>query len=291
MPTNCLITAESYSASSSPGSDRLTTAAESTLATSAPAPPRAARCRLSDSAARSSGTTGPTAPLVPSLPETKHAASSSRTARTRSPSPVSAASSFSRPSAIFPLTLACRSVEIGVLVQSLLNHINDIPLFRAMVEVLILDGRKFTRKCIRIYHLVDGTDRRIETAGQLDVQCAIQRCRGCEDSSKAPRSDDFIQNAIGVLNIASLRCATAHPQGSSAGSHHHRSVVLELRRGDYSCSLGKQGVCVVQYTIHRKGASRSINIAGIVEVVLEQEIASVVKGCLEIHIACPSHLH
>jgi hypothetical protein len=35
---------------------------------------------------------------------------------------VSAASSFSRPSAIFPLTLACRSVEIGVLVQSLPKH-------------------------------------------------------------------------------------------------------------------------------------------------------------------------
>src|SRR5271169_1192812 len=96
-------------------------AGESTLAASAPAPPGAARCRLLDSEARSSGTTGPTAPPVPSLPETKHAASSSRTARTRSPSPVSAASSLYRPSAKVPLTLACRSVEIGVLVQSLLS--------------------------------------------------------------------------------------------------------------------------------------------------------------------------
>ena len=69
MPTNCRITAESYNASSTAGSDRLNHAAKNKSAASAPLPPAGAHSPAWDNGVRLARTLLATAQLVPSLPE------------------------------------------------------------------------------------------------------------------------------------------------------------------------------------------------------------------------------
>src|SRR5205807_9979234 len=84
MPTNCRITPESYSASSTAGSDRLNHCCKS--AACALLPPGAARSQAWDNAAPPARTTRATAPPAPSPPEISLAASSLCTAQSRSSS-------------------------------------------------------------------------------------------------------------------------------------------------------------------------------------------------------------
>src|SRR5271157_2092988 len=92
MPTKLRITAESYSASSTAGSDRLNHCCKSKCAASAPRPPADARCRPSDSGPRSGRTACPKEPPAPSPPKTMPAASACCNAQSHSSSPVSSAS-------------------------------------------------------------------------------------------------------------------------------------------------------------------------------------------------------
>ncbi len=123
MPANWRNTTESYSPSSTAGSDKLNTAAENKSAASVPAFSAVARCLASDSAAQSARTTSPTAPPAPSLPERSPAASSSYIVRIPSSSPMSSA----------PCESSCWSDSIqahcgnGGLNQSLLRQVNCTP--------------------------------------------------------------------------------------------------------------------------------------------------------------------